>query len=174
MNHLNLFITALNGHLQFNVNNRSFKNEEQLSTSMVHFEQFEKKITEQFNNENVRFICITLCHVNNMFILSSRNLKVFKRFLAKIKEMDTKKPIIILLEHESILDKKFFDLIKNCSQSICHFPLSPEQTTEDHDLRRGSILFFKNVIIEATRRNILDSTQFTLNDVDLLLKAQFS
>ncbi len=159
--------------MQFSADKRSFKNEAKLTGSMAHFSQFSNKLQQQFNANDIKFICITLCHCDSAFVLSNHNMKTFKRLLEKIKEMDLTKPVIILLEHQSIIDKRFYDLVKGASQSICHYPFPPKETDKDEDLLKGSIELFKNVIIEAARRNVIDQTRFTMKDVDLLLKTQF-
>ena len=161
MDYLTPFINALNNHLQFDVNKRSFKNEKKLENSMAHFGQFENQLTAQYNDNNIKFICITLCHCDTNFNLPIRNIKILKALLVKIKQMDINKPIIILLEHRSTTDNRFYDLVKEASQSICHYPFPPKDDCQKEDLLTGSIQLFKNVIIEATRRNVLDGTKFS-------------
>ena len=173
MDYLNLFVNSFHNHLQFSAEKRSFKNEDKLKGSMAHFNEFCNKLEQQFNTDDQKFICITLCHCDKSFALSNHNTKLFKRLIQRIKEMDTKKPVIILLEHESMLDKRFYALIKDASQSICNYPFPPKETDKDEDLLKGSMELFKKVIIEASRRNVIDQTKFTMKDVDLMLKTQF-
>jgi hypothetical protein len=168
MNYLDKFMNSLTNHLQFDVSDRSFKNEPKLNGSMVHFGSFEKKLEEFYNDDKNKFVCVTLCHCKKLFLLSSRNMRLFMGLLNKMKKMDQVKPIIILLENEAAIDERFHDLIKDASQSICYYPFKLSDSDTDDRLTKGASILLKLILLEGIKRGVVDKHQLNPGDADVV------